>query len=116
KYVGNNVWNHYSSKLKQKRVRNPPEQWVRSDAAFEPIISQPQFKAAQEIIQKRSYRMRDAEMLDVLKDLYAHRGFLSGLVIDEADGCPSSSAYQYRFGSLLRTYSLIGYSPSRDYQ
>ncbi|WP_206360364.1 recombinase family protein, partial [Pseudomonas viridiflava] len=36
KYVGNNVWNHYSSKLKQKRVRNPPEQWVRSDAAFEP--------------------------------------------------------------------------------
>ncbi|WP_122433262.1 recombinase family protein [Pseudomonas viridiflava] len=116
KYVGNNVWNHYSSKLKQKRVRNPPEQWVRSDAAFEPIISQPQFKAAQEIIQKRSYRMRDAEMLDVLKDLYAHRGFLSGLVIDEADDCPSSSAYQYRFGSLLRTYSLIGYSPSRDYQ
>jgi DNA invertase Pin-like site-specific DNA recombinase len=116
KYIGNNVWNHYSNKLKQRRVRNPPEQWVRSDAAFQPIINQPQFKAAQEIIQKRSYRMRDAEMLDVLKDLYAQRGFLSGLVIDEAEECPSSSAYQYRFGSLLRTYSLIGYTPSRDYQ
>jgi hypothetical protein len=37
-------------------------------------------------------------------------------VIDEAEGCPSSSAYQHRFGSLLRCYSLIGYTPARDYQ
>ncbi len=29
---------------------------------------------------------------------------------------PSSSAYQHRFGSLLRAYSLVGYTPSRDYQ
>ena len=116
KYIGNNVWNHYSNKLKQQRVKNLPEQWVRSDGAFEPIVPQAQFKAAQEIIQKRSYRMRDAEMLDALKDLCTRKGFLSGLIIDETEDCPSSSAYQYRFGSLLRTYSLIGYTPSRDYQ
>lgn len=42
-------------------------------------------------------------------------GYLSGLIINESDDCPSSTAYQYRFGSLLRTYSLIGYTPSRDY-
>ncbi|MGA8136841.1 MAG: recombinase family protein [Pseudomonas gingeri] len=116
KYIGNNVWNHYSNKLKLKRVRNLPEQWIRSDAAFQPIVSQPQFKAAQQIIQTRSYRIPDEEMLNILKGLYAQRGYLSGLVIDEAEECPSSSAYQYRFGSLLRTYSLIGYTPSRDYQ
>ena len=28
---------------------------------------------------------------------------------------PSSSAYRNRFGSLLRAYSLIGFTPSRDY-
>ena len=29
---------------------------------------------------------------------------------------PSSSLYRYRFGSLLRAYSLIGYAPDRDYR
>ena len=28
---------------------------------------------------------------------------------------PSSSAYRSRFGSLLRAYRLVGYSPARDY-
>lgn len=116
KYIGNNVWNRYSFKLKQQRIRNEPAQWVRSDAAFQPIVSQLLFVAAQEIIQTRSYRMPDQEMLRRLKGLYEQRGYLSGLVIDESETCPSSSAYQNRFGSLLRTYSLIGYTPSRDYQ
>ena len=29
---------------------------------------------------------------------------------------PSSSAYQSRFGSLIRAYQLIGYTPDRDYR
>jgi Recombinase len=29
KYIGNNVWNIQSFKLKQKRVRNSPEAWLR---------------------------------------------------------------------------------------
>jgi hypothetical protein len=116
KYVGNNVWNHKSFKLKQTRTHNPPEQWIRADGAFRPVVSMILFQAAQSIIQTRSYRMPDDEMLQVLKVIYERRGYLSGLVIDEAEGCPSSSAYHHRFGSLLRCYSLIGYTPARDYQ
>lgn len=116
KYVGNNVWNHRSFKLKQTRTQNPPEEWVRADGVFSSIVNSILFQAAQSIIQSRSYRMPDGEMLQVLKTIYERRGFLSGLVIDEAEGCPSSSAYQHRFGSLLRCYSLIGYTPTRDYQ
>ena len=41
---------------------------------------------------------------------------LSGLIIDEQDHLPSSSAYRSRFGSLLRAYQLIGYEPERDYR
>ncbi len=41
---------------------------------------------------------------------------LSGVVIDECDGMPSSSAYSSRFGSLLRAYSFIGFTPDRDYR
>jgi len=40
----------------------------------------------------------------------------SGLVIDESERLPSSSAYQSRFGSLLRAYELVGFTPDRDYR
>ena len=43
------------------------------------------------------------------------KGWLSGLVIDECEDMPSTGAYRSRFGSLLRAYQLIGYSPGRDY-
>ena len=116
KYIGNNVWNRTSFKLKQARTRNGPEDWVRADGTYRPIVSELQFRAAREIIDARSYRMPDEEMLRLLKTIHERCGCLSGLVIDEAEGCPSSSAYKYRFGSLLRCYSLIGYTPARDYQ
>src|SRR5262249_6260502 len=31
KYIGNNVWNRCSFKLKEKHVRNSPDLWVRAD-------------------------------------------------------------------------------------
>jgi hypothetical protein len=55
-------------------------------------------------------------MLDGLKALYQERGRLSALIIDEAEDLPSSSAYRSRFGSLVRAYQLIGFTPERDYQ
>jgi len=33
KYIGNNVYNRVSFKLKKKRVTNPPEMWIRRDTA-----------------------------------------------------------------------------------
>lgn len=89
---------------------------VRADGTYRPIVSELQFRAAREIIDARSYRIPDEEMLRLLKTIHERCGCLSGLIIDEAEGCPSSSAYKYRFGSLLRCYSLIGYTPGRDYQ
>ncbi|TDV59911.1 recombinase family protein [Pseudomonas sp. LP_7_YM] len=115
KYIGNNVWNRSSFKLRDEHVRNPPREWIRSNGAFSALVSPVLFAAAQEIILTRSYRMPDAEMLERLKKLYEKCGCLSGFIINESEDCPSSTAYQYRFGSLLRTYSLIGYMPVRDY-
>jgi DNA invertase Pin-like site-specific DNA recombinase len=116
KYVGNNVFNRTSFKLKMRRVRNPPEEWVRADGAFEPIVDPDFFHAAQRIIQERCKRYSDETRLERLSGLFAERGHLSGLVIDETEGMPSSSAYRHRFGSLVRAYQLIGYSPARDYR
>ncbi|ODT21422.1 MAG: hypothetical protein ABS35_17370 [Kaistia sp. SCN 65-12] len=116
KYLGNNVWNRVSFKLKKKRVRNQPEMWVRSDGVFPAIIDRRLFDAAQTIINARSIKLTDDEMLDALRALFEQHGVLSGVTIDEAEGVPSSSSYRSRFGSLLRAYSLIGYKPRRDYE
>jgi DNA invertase Pin-like site-specific DNA recombinase len=53
KYVGNNVYNRMSFKLKKKRVANPPDMWIRADAAFEPIVTLDLFTKAQSIICER---------------------------------------------------------------
>lgn len=116
KYVGDNVWNRRSFKLKKKRVQNEPGMWIRAQDAFEAIVERELFEAARTIINARSFRLSDEEMLKSLEDLYREKGLLSGIVIDECDGLPSSSAYSSRFGSLLRAYRLVGFAPDRDYR
>jgi DNA invertase Pin-like site-specific DNA recombinase len=116
KYIGNNVWNRGSFKLKRRRVRNSPNMWIRAEGAFEPIIDRSLFETAQAIIRERSHRLSNDEMIAALQNLLQDRGYLSGLIIDETERLPSSSAYQSRFGSLLRAYELVGFSPDRDYR
>ena len=116
KYIGNNIYNRKSFKLKRKRVANAPEMWIRADGAFEAIVDRQQFLIAQGIIRERNRRFSDLEMLERLRILFQRHGYISGLVIDEAEGMPSSGAYQHRFGSLLRAYQLVGFNPDRDYR
>ncbi len=116
KYIGNNVYNRISFKLKQRRVANPPNMWIRNEKAFEAVIDADFFAAATRIIEQRSKRFSDEEMLVRLTSLLSEKGHLSGLVIDEVDDMPSSSVYRSRFGSLLHAYKLVGYQPGRDYQ
>lgn len=116
KYVGNNVFNRISFKLKKRRVRNPPDMLVRAAGAFEAIVAPELFIRATTLIAERNRRFSEAEMLDGLKALRDLHGELSALIIDEQDDLPSSSAYRTRFGSLLRAYKLIGYTPQRDYR
>jgi hypothetical protein len=116
KYIGNNVWNRGSFKLKKKRVRNSPDIWIRAEGAFERIVDRSLYETAQTIIRDRSYKLSDQEMLEALQRLLKERGYLSGLIIDETECLPSSSAYQIRFGSLVRAYKLIGFTPDHDYR
>jgi hypothetical protein len=115
KYIGNNVYNKISFKLKKKRVRNPPQMWVRRDEAFDAVVEMRDFTAAQAIILERHQRVSDADLLELLRRLADRNGRLSGLMIDETEGMPSSSAYRHRFGSLARAYHLVDYLPDRDF-
>lgn len=116
KYVGDNVFNRTSFKLKKQFVVNTPDMWIRKEGAFEAVVDRAIFYTAQGIIRARFRRFTDDELLERLKNLYQQRGLLSGLVINETDGMPSSSVYAHRFGSLIRAYQLIGFQPERDYK
>lgn len=115
KYVGDNVWNRVSIKLHERRRRNPRDEWIRRDGAFPAVVDRLLFDAAQVIIQERSRKLTDGDMLEALRRVLATHGRLTGILIDEADDAPSSSAYTQRFKSLLRAYQLIGYTPERDF-
>lgn len=116
KYIGNNVFNRTSFKLKQQRIQNDPNMWIRADGVFEAIIDPKYFFLAQNIIRERHRHYSDEDLLEKLKELYERKGWLSGILIDEAEDMPSSGAYRNRFGGLIRAYELINYTPSRDTQ
>lgn len=115
KYIGSNVYNRRSFKLKQRRVKNPEAMWVRRPGSFEPVVEHELFLKAREVIDTRSKRLSDEELVAALKQLYLEKGCLSGIIIDECDSTPSRGVYAQRFGSLVRAYRLVGYTPSRDY-
>lgn len=115
KYIGHNVYHRTSCKLKRKHVVNPREMWIRANNVYPAIVDPGIFAQVQEAILARSKRFSDAEMLSALKALWSHHGRISGLLIDEQEEMPSSAAFRNRFGSLIRAYALVGYTPATDY-
>lgn len=116
KYIGNNIYNRRSFKLKKLRVENTPDMWIKKEGAFDPIVQPELFYTAQGILRARSHRYSNEELIERLRNLYQHRGFLSGLIINEAENMPSTSIYTHRFGSLVRAYQMVGFTPDRDYR
>lgn len=116
KYIGNNIYNRISFKLKKTRVVNTPDMWIKKEGAFEPIVQPDLFYTAQGIIMARARRYNDEELIERLRSLYQNRGILSGLIIDETEGMPSAAIYVHRFGSLIRAYQMVGFTPDRDYR
>ncbi|MDO9053442.1 MAG: recombinase family protein [Gallionella sp.] len=116
KYIGNNIYNRTSFKLKKLRVENTPDMWVKKEGAFDPIVHPELFYIAQGIIRARTRRYTDEELIEHLRNLFQNRGLLSGLIINETEGMPSTSIYVNRFGSLIRAYQMVGFTPDHDYR
>lgn len=114
KYIGNNVYNRRSFKLKRNRVVNPPEMWVRKESAFDGIVPVEVFEKAQQVLKTRRRRFSNEELLERLKRLYKRHDFLSAKVIDQATDMPSAVTIGNRFGSLVKAYEMVGFIPTRD--
>lgn len=102
KYIGANIYNRRSFKLKHKRINNPIEMWIWRDGAFEPIVDIALFEQARRIIESCHQHLSDDALLERLKELLHMRGRLSGLLIDETDDMPSSSCYSTRKSAETR--------------
>ena len=116
KYLGNNVWNRQSFKLKRKRVRNEVAQWIRADGAFESIVDRKLFEDAQIIAAARSATISNDQALAALTGLLKRHGSLSSSIVDAAADCPSTNLYRARFGTLRGAYKLIGYDRTQSYR
>jgi DNA invertase Pin-like site-specific DNA recombinase len=116
KYMGTQIWARSTGKLGQPRVRTPDSEWVIRTLAFEAIIDEPTFTAAQELI---AHTKPDQYLLDRLRLLLATEGSLGRSEIRITPGMPCEETYVNRFGSLTKAFALVGFERrdlSRAYQ
>jgi DNA invertase Pin-like site-specific DNA recombinase len=109
KYVGTNLFNRCSVKLKGKIVRNAPEKWIRVENAFEAIVEPSTFAAARDIEANNQSGITNEELLSGLAALLKDKGRLTCRMINEAPRLPHSTFYRLRFGSLIRLFERLGY-------
>lgn len=109
KYIGTNLYNKASGKLRTARIENPPEMWIRKEAAFQGIVPKDVFLAAQHVLATRAAPYTDEVLLEKLRQLLKDTGWLSGRVILRSEGMPNTKTYIDRFGSLKQAYERVGY-------
>jgi DNA invertase Pin-like site-specific DNA recombinase len=109
KYIGTNVYNRKSGKLKGKFVKNAPCLWIRTENAFQAIVEPSLFAAARQINEWHCDELPDEEMLRLLGALLREKGRLTRKIINEAHGLPHASLYCRRFGSIGQAYERVGY-------
>ena len=114
KYIGNNVYNRQSFKLKQHHVVNPPDMWIRKESAFDGIVPLDTFMSAQQLITQRSRKPTEDEILEHLKNLYEDCGVLTGFLINEHPDLPAAHTIASRFGSLTAAYERVGFYTKRS--
>jgi DNA invertase Pin-like site-specific DNA recombinase len=112
RYIGNQVYNRTSRKLKGKRVANHIDEWVRSERTFPALIDSLVFEAAQKQLSSRWQTYSDDELLSRLRDLGTRTGYLTTGLINSCQGMPVSATYISRFGSMKRAYELVGIDTS----
>jgi DNA invertase Pin-like site-specific DNA recombinase len=114
KYIGANVSNRLSAKLRSRRVRNPPEMWIRRNDAFEAIVEPALFHQAQAVAASRPRFFTDEQLLERLREFLATNKRLTERLISNSLDMPSSEVYHLHFGGLSEAYRLIGYQPPRN--
>jgi DNA invertase Pin-like site-specific DNA recombinase len=114
-YIGNTVYNRESFPLRERKRKNPPSQWIRTNGSIAPSVDRRVFLRAQKRLTLRWLRLTDDELLLRLKLLLEKEGRLNQTLINGSLGVPSIDVYGERFGSIRNAYRRIGYEPKWDF-
>ena len=109
KYVGTSLYNRTSKKLNAKPVKNPTSVWIATKKAFDPVVTDDQFRKAQLQLVWNARGYTQNEMLDSLTAVWCSAGRLSAGVLETSAQAPGVNAYKEHFGSLVEAYRRIGY-------
>lgn len=115
KYAGYNVFGRTSQKLGSASIRVPESEWTCTPNAFRALVDQRTFQQAQHLLNSRTIKKSNEQLLDALRSLRFRQGRLSLQLIKGDPETPSPSTYRARFGSLRRAYELIGYGRPEDF-
>jgi hypothetical protein len=114
KYVGVNVTNRQSAKLRGRRVNNPPDMWIRRDDAFQGIVDPDLYRKTEAEALARSCFLTDEQLLELLRRLLRKHGKLSERLLKASPDMPCGQVYAMRFGGLAEAYRRVGYQPYRN--
>jgi DNA invertase Pin-like site-specific DNA recombinase len=107
KYCGTAVYNRTTERLRAKSRPLPKSDWVVMPNAFEAIVPQLLYEAAQQKLMQKFRNQSNAEVLEKLKAILEAHGRLTHSTLKQHRLSPS--AITHRFGSLIRAYELSGY-------
>jgi DNA invertase Pin-like site-specific DNA recombinase len=114
RYTGRMVWNRRRAGLSGPPRRNPPDDWIVGPELGWSIVSWETFRlAATRMTERTRAPWNEIVMLDLLRQLLAKKGRLSGRLINSAPDLPDSKLYWKRFGGMAEAYSRVGYRQKR---
>jgi hypothetical protein len=109
KYIGTLIFNRTEKKLQSPQRRTDRSKWLVVPNAFEPLIDEGTFNAAQQILANLTRKKTTQQLLDDLRQLLAEKGKLSFDMMRQTPGIASRQTYLSRLGSIRTAYHLIGY-------
>ena len=113
-YVGTNVWNRLSQRLRSSIVKLPSGDWIQQPKSFVPIVRERIFDSVQKVLESRRrdrFWSKD-QVIAKLKSLFGRKGQLTEKLIVTTPGMPDTRAIRRYFGSLSAAYKAIGYVPN----
>lgn len=108
KYMGCNVWNRHSQRLRQPLTSVEPKFWVRKLLAFTPIVDEETFDRAQVGLPVPK-RWSDEEILKRIRRLFKAKGRLSETILQKARDMPCTVTLHNHFGTYRQLYEKVGY-------
>lgn len=113
RYAGTNVVRKSRRRMRSTNAEYlPRSEWICVPGAFEALVDQRTFDAAQARLQRNRTPPTDRQMLDGLARVLKRRGTLNANIINAARELPNAHRFVRRFGSINNAYRLVGYEPS----